>query len=118
MLSEQLVEPNSHTMTRRDAGAERGIMNPIRVYLDSSDYSNFARNANETTLNDTRDQLMKWKDDGLVEFRYSYAHIMEVAPTEPRHIDSARERMAQIESFCGRRCFVDPQGFSDLFPSS
>jgi len=85
-------------------------MKPVLVYLDSSDYSNFARKAGPgTELAAIREQLLRWRDEGRIEVRYSFAHVVEVAPTDRIYTEAARERMAQIELICGLKCFAAPQ---------
>lgn len=86
------------------------MINPIRVYLDSSDFSNLSC----PTMDDTnssqafRSKLLDWVRDGYIEIRYSMAHIMEAVPVDLNTAERGRLRLNCIRELCGEKVFVDP----------
>ena len=83
---------------------------PIRVYLDSSDFSNLSRPAGENTnlMRNTRSKLINWVKKGDIEIRYSMAHIMEAVPVDLKTAELGRRRLDCIKKLCGKKVFTDP----------
>jgi hypothetical protein len=86
------------------------MKNPIRVYLDSSDFSNISRPAkkNATSIRNLRSKLLNWVKKGEVEIRYSMAHIMEAVPVDLETAELGRLRLNCIKELCGKKVFTDP----------
>lgn len=86
------------------------MIKPIRIYLDSSDFSNLSRPKEKDTaaMTDIRSRLLTWVKDGVIEIRYSMAHIMEAVPVDPDTAELGRRRLGCIEELCGQKAFVDP----------
>lgn len=79
---------------------------PVRVYLDSSDYSTLSNSQLIPEMAAIRDRLVAWANSGEVEFRYSGAHISEMSPLEPQYVDAAKSRGKLLVTLCGRKTFV------------
>lgn len=86
------------------------MTNPIRVYLDSSDYSNFSRptERNAASIQTLRSKLLSWVENGDIEIRYSMAHIMEAVPVDLDTAELGRLRLNSIKELCGKKVFADP----------
>jgi len=80
---------------------------PLRVYLDSSDYSVLSdpgKAAREAP--GVLDALQRLRDSGLVEFFFSAAHLTEMAPVQPNYVDAALRRGSMLVALCGGNCMV------------
>lgn len=86
------------------------MANPIRVYLDSSDFSNLshASEKNVASIQIFRSKLLNWVENGDIEIRYSMAHIMEAVPINLDTAELGRLRLNCIKEFCGNKVFADP----------
>ncbi|MEG1926714.1 MAG: hypothetical protein RR415_13315 [Ruthenibacterium sp.] len=79
---------------------------PLRVYLDSSDYSVLSNSRKMTSEHEgIRARLLEYSRSGDVEFRYSAAHICEMAPVAPEATENAVARTQFMVELCGSRCF-------------
>lgn len=81
------------------------MTNPIRVYLDSSDFSNFSRptEKNAASIQTLRSKLLNWVENGDIEIRYSMAHIMEAVPVDLDTAELGRLRLNCIKELCGKK---------------
>jgi hypothetical protein len=80
---------------------------PLRIYLDSSDYSVLSdpdKAAREAP--GVLDELQRLRDAGLVEFFFSAAHLTEMAPLQPSYADAAIRRGNMLAELCGGNCSV------------
>lgn len=81
-------------------------MRPIQVYLDSSDFSRFGEvigGRGKPGDEQLMIELEKLGASGDVEYRYSYIHVVEAAPTTDKALHFAIERAEAIMRLCGRR---------------
>lgn len=77
------------------------MMRPLQVYLDSSDFSVLSDPSKRTReIITLESQLIKWRDDGLIEIRFAYPHLIEAAPMGASYIDVARCRAKKIDELC------------------
>jgi hypothetical protein len=82
-------------------------MRPIRVYLDSSDFSLLSDPRRTSTQNvDLLDQLKAWRSKGIVTFHFSGIHLSEVAPLEATYADAAQRRADLIVELCERNALI------------
>jgi hypothetical protein len=82
-------------------------MRPIRVYLDSSDFSLLSDPRRTSTQNvDLLDQLKTWRSKGIVTFHFSGIHLSEVAPLEATYADAAQRRADLIVELCERNALI------------
>ena len=80
---------------------------PLIVYLDSSDYSVLSDPARATReAPGVLEKLLRLRDDGLVEFFFSAAHLTEMAPLQPSYADAALRRGNMLVELCGGNCMV------------
>lgn len=77
---------------------------PLQVYLDSSDFSNFADPRESTVYPAVERDLIEWSNAGLIELRFSYLHVVEASPVRPEDIPSSKMRMEKINQLCGQKC--------------
>ncbi|QQD55349.1 hypothetical protein MHB_0003470 [Pseudomonas fluorescens BBc6R8] len=86
------------------------MTDPIRVYLDSSDFSNISRptEKNAASIQIIRSKLLNWVENGDIEIRYSMAHIMEAVPVDIDTAELGRLRLNCIKELCGSKVFADP----------
>ncbi|MFV0889658.1 hypothetical protein ACNKH9_23225 [Metapseudomonas otitidis] len=82
----------------------------IRVYLDSSDFSNLSQPSGKNTalMRNIRSKLINWVKKGEIEIRYSMAHIMEAVPVDLKTAELGRRRLDCIRQLCGKKVFTDP----------
>ncbi len=83
---------------------------PLRVYLDSSDYSVLsdpAKAAREAP--GVLEVLLTLRDTGQVEFFFSAAHLTEMAPIQPSYTQAAIKRGNMLVELCGGNCMVHLQ---------
>jgi hypothetical protein len=76
---------------------------PLRVYLDSNDISNLATNG---LFSVTRKALKDLVATSLLELRFSYFHIVELAPTHANAKPFSLQRAALVEELCGDKAFL------------
>ena len=82
---------------------------PIQIYLDSSDFSNLSDPGKRSPEHvEVERQLLAWKEAGLIEIRFSYAHVIEAAPVKREDLHFARRRLGYIKSICGLHCLACP----------
>lgn len=80
---------------------------PVRVYLDSSDYSVLSDPAQSGSgFAELREQLQAWSDSGKVEFWYSGTHISEMAPLSWRYAGAAVARSECLSRLCKRQALI------------
>jgi hypothetical protein len=86
------------------------MTSPIRVYLDSSDFSNLSRptESNAAPIRKIRSKLINWVRQGKIEIRYTMAHIMEAVPVDLETAELGRLRLNCIKELCGKKVFTDP----------
>jgi hypothetical protein len=77
---------------------------PLQVYLDSSDYSRLSASRLDATMAATKAQLLHLRDAGICEYRYSYVHILEMAPVNVAAIDASERRLGLAQELCGVKC--------------
>lgn len=82
---------------------------PLRVYLDSSDFSKFSELQKQPSeYKDTLDYLIEKRDEGLIIICFSEAHVIEAAPTSPNAIPAAIERFRAIKNLCLKNSLIHP----------
>jgi hypothetical protein len=82
---------------------------PLQIYLDSSDYSLLSDSNKRTAqLSEIERRLIEYRDRGVIEIRFSYAHIAEVAPISVQHLQFAKARFACIARLCQQRVLIAP----------
>ncbi len=80
---------------------------PLRIYLDSSDYSVLSdpeKAAREAP--GVLEELQHLRDAGLVEIFFSAAHLTEMAPLQSNYADAAIRRGNMLAALCGGNCLV------------
>ena len=77
---------------------------PLQVYLDSSDYSRLSATRLDATMAATKAQLFHLRDAGICEYRYSYVHILEMAPVDVAAIAASERRLGLAQELCGMKC--------------
>lgn len=80
----------------------------IRVYLDSSDYSQLSNPRLSSDMQMIRDQLIELAAQPAVSFVYSGAHISEMAPLEAGYARAATNRIDLLVKLCGRSTLISP----------
>lgn len=80
---------------------------PLRVYLDSADYSSLSdpRRASAATV-EIVDHFVALRDAGQVEFWFSGLHISEMAPLEDRSVEAAIARGQLLAKLCRQNALV------------
>lgn len=80
---------------------------PLSVYLDSSDYSVLSDPVRATReAPGVLEKLQRLRDDGLVEFFFSAAHLTEMAPMKSSYADAALRRGNMLAALCGGNCMI------------
>lgn len=82
------------------------VTEPIRVYLDSSDFSRLSNPRRSTVEQEIAAQLREWADAGLVQFLFSGIHLVEMAPLDTNSTLAATERVDLLVGLCGRNALV------------
>lgn len=77
---------------------------PVQVYLDSSDYSRLSETHLDPELRAVKEQLFRLRDEGACEYRYSYVHVLEMAPVDETAINASERRLGLAMELCGTRC--------------
>lgn len=91
------------------------VDSPIQVYLDSSDFSNLANPTTRTKeIVAVETFLVEMQDRGLLELRFSEAHVTEASPVNPNAIPAGLARLSTIQTLCGLKCLSHP---TDLIQS-
>ena len=79
---------------------------PIKLYLDSSDYSVLSDPRVLTTeTRAIRDQLLEWTSTNAVVVFFSQALLAEMAPTSQGHESASQARAELLYALCGRHTF-------------
>lgn len=81
---------------------------PLQVYLDSSDFSNLSDPAKRESFVEVERRLVAWRDEGLIDLRFSFVHVAEFAPIGPEHLSLARMRADCITRLCGSKTLKAP----------
>lgn len=85
---------------------------PVRVYLDSSDFSELSKSTFE--MESLKLELLRLREIGKAEFGYSYWHVMELIRDGPEEARENRRQRAEIlKLFCGKNCFPYPTDYID-----
>lgn len=88
-------------------GLERPVvMVPLRVYLDYSDFSTLANASRTVEQDNIRRQLTMWAEEGLVQFVFSGAHLVEMAPLDACYTPAAVARADLLVSLCRRNAVI------------
>lgn len=79
---------------------------PLRIYLDTSDYSRFADigRLKEPRIEATLDFLREKKSQGVIEIRFSAIHLFEFLK-DPSKRTLALRKVQMIEELCGELAF-------------
>jgi len=86
------------------------VRKPIQVYLDSCDFSLLSEregSSNEASLDEIYLFLLRAREKGDIEIRYSSITILECIHLGPEHIEYALKRASMIEELSGGSAFVD-----------
>ena len=84
---------------------------PRFIYLDSSDFSNLAHNAENIEFATMRKLLLQGVADNKIAVPFSYVHLSEMLPTVHEQTDYAIARAKAIKAICQTTVFVDPFTF-------
>jgi len=77
------------------------MIRPFQVYLDSSDFSVLSDPSRRTQeIITLENQLISWRNAGLIEMRFAYSHLIEAAPIEPKYTEVFRCRTQKIAELC------------------
>jgi len=80
---------------------------PVRVFLDSSDYSTLSDERRRTPeLNEIRERLIQWADSGDVEFWYSGTVLIEMAPLSAGAVDASVARTELLVRLCNTQALI------------
>lgn len=77
---------------------------PVRLYLDSSDISNLARR--DGAFAETRDALLALVDEGILQTRFSFFHVIELAHTVAEAKPDALDRVQMLYRLCGAKALL------------
>ncbi|MEO6023718.1 MAG: hypothetical protein ABIP64_11490 [Burkholderiales bacterium] len=82
-------------------------MSPLRVYLDSSDYSVLSNPRKKTTESKAiAHNLRGWLADGKIRCYFSGTHLSEMAPVDAKYAESAQQRTDLMVDFCGGHALI------------
>jgi hypothetical protein len=82
---------------------------PIRVHLDTSDYASMYRAASGTPESVVRDQLLRLKNDGLIEIGLSFHVVYELLQdASPEYREDRLARAKLLTRLCGQNAFPYP----------
>jgi hypothetical protein len=82
-------------------------MHPLRVYLDSSDYSVLSDPRRRTSeMASVLDDLRGWLRNGQIVCYFSGIHLSEMAPLKPQFADAANRRANLLVELCGRNTLI------------
>lgn len=80
---------------------------PIRVFLDSADYSILSDEKRCTPqLERLREKLIQWADSGDVEFWYSGTLLSEMAPLDSQYADASIARTDLLVRLCKTQALI------------
>lgn len=79
---------------------------PLRVYLDSSDFSTLSSSSRSNEQEAIRRALAEWADSGLVQFVFSGTHLIEMAPLAPTYTSAAAARADLLVNLCRQNAVV------------
>lgn len=80
---------------------------PVRVFLDSADYSTLSDEKRCTPqLVELRKKLIQWADSGDVEFWYSGTLLSEMAPLDSRYADASVARTELLVRLCKTQALI------------
>lgn len=79
---------------------------PLRVYLDSSDFSTLSNSARSNEQEAIRHALAEWADSGLVQFVFSGTHLIEMAPLAPTYTPAAAARADLLVNLCRQNAVI------------
>ncbi|CAN7328353.1 hypothetical protein LJR074_001816 [Acidovorax sp. LjRoot74] len=83
---------------------------PLRVYLDSSDYSTLSDPGKASReVPGVLEELLSFKDSGKVNFYFSAAHLTEMAPVQSTYTSAAVQRTNMLADLCGGNCMIHLQ---------
>lgn len=95
------------TSVQRPLAAIEGSRRPVRVFLDSADYSTLSDEKRCTPpLVELREKLIQWADSGDVEFWYSGTLLSEMAPLESRYADASVARTDLLVRLCKTQALI------------
>lgn len=81
---------------------------PLTIYLDSSDYSVLSDESRRSQeIIEIENELINLRDEGKIEIRYSYNHIIEAAPVALENKVNASKRLKKINELCNTKCLVE-----------
>jgi hypothetical protein len=82
-------------------------MNPLRVYLDSSDFSILSDPGRRNDeLASILLRLRRWVDEGKVVCYFSGTHLSEMAPIKSAYADASQRRSDLLVELCGRNALI------------
>lgn len=82
-------------------------MQPVRVYLDSSDFSVLSNPKGCTEeLSGVLTQLKQWVDEDRIVCCFSGTHLCEMAPLDVAYSDAAESRASLLVDLCGRNALI------------
>ena len=82
-------------------------MPPLRVYLDSSDFSVLSDpRRGSTDLGPILQQLRLWVENKQIICLFSGTHLSEMAPTNASFADAAQRRADLLVELCGRNVLI------------
>lgn len=82
-------------------------MPPVRVYLDSSDYSVLSDPMRSTPeMEDLLTHLRQWSVAGKIQCLFSATHLSEMAPVDGAFPEAAERRATLLSDLCGRNALV------------
>lgn len=79
---------------------------PLCVYLDSSDFSTLSSPGISSEDESIRSRLSEWAISGQVQFVFSGAHLMEMAPLSATYTPSAAARADLLVTLCRRNAVI------------
>lgn len=84
-------------------------MKPIRIYLDTSDYSTLTSTNLPLELQTLKTQLQKWVDEEIIEIGYSFWTVTElIKPGSVEYVEKNREKGRLIKALTNGKCFPHP----------
>jgi hypothetical protein len=88
---------------------------PLRLYLDSSDYSLLSdARRSELDAPGVLQCLRNHVAAGNIECFYSGAHLSEMAPTKPEYSEASEQRASLLVELCGKNVLVAHDRLFDL----
>lgn len=84
-------------------------MKPIRIYLDTSDYSTLISTNLSPELQTLKTQLQRWVDKEIIEIGYSFWTVTElIKPGSVEYIEKNRKKGRLIKALTKGKCFPHP----------